>query len=60
MYRLKPVDSAFFEDKRIDMKKIKCPVYIRDFEVSALHTMGSIKGWLEMPRDQKWIHWDST
>ncbi|THW90558.1 alpha/beta-hydrolase [Aureobasidium pullulans] len=60
MYRRKPAGSAFWEDKRIDMKKIKCPVYIRGSEVSALHTMGSIRGWMEIPHDQKWIHWGST
>ncbi|KAG9663668.1 alpha/beta-hydrolase, partial [Aureobasidium melanogenum] len=60
MYRRKSVDSKFWEDKRIDMKKIKCPVYIRGSEVSALHTMGSIRGWLEIQHDRKWIHWGST
>jgi hypothetical protein len=33
---------------------------IRGFEVSALHTMISIRGWLESQNDQKWIHEDST
>ncbi|KAG9571349.1 alpha/beta-hydrolase, partial [Aureobasidium melanogenum] len=42
------------------MAKIKCPVYIRGSKVSALHTIGSIRGWLEIQHDQKWIHWGST
>ncbi|CAD0108421.1 unnamed protein product [Aureobasidium uvarum] len=60
MYRRKPVDSKFWEDKRIDVKKIRCPVYMRGSEVSALHTMSSIGGWLESKHDRKRIHWGST
>lgn len=41
IYRRKPVDSKFWQDKRIDMKKIKCPVYIRGSEGNALHTKSS-------------------
>ncbi|KAH0026096.1 alpha/beta-hydrolase, partial [Aureobasidium melanogenum] len=58
--RGKPNSGLEDLDEIIDMKKIKCPVYIRGSEVSALHTMGSIRGWLEIQHDQKWIHWGST
>lgn len=60
MYRRSPTAGPFWADKRIDMSKIQCPVYIRGSEVSNLHTMGSIRGWMEIPHDQKWIHWGST
>lgn len=59
MYRRSPVSNAFWEDKRVDMTKIKCPVYIRGSDVSNIHTMGSIRAWLELPHDKKWIQWGS-
>ncbi|KAG9532202.1 alpha/beta-hydrolase, partial [Aureobasidium melanogenum] len=58
--RGKPNSGLEDLDEIIDMEKIKCPVYIRGSEVSALHTMGSIRGWLEIQHDKKWIHWGST
>lgn len=57
MYRRSHTINEFWKDKRVDMTKIKCPVYIRGAEVSGLHTMGAIRGWLEIPHEQKWIQW---
>ncbi|KAL2867671.1 X-Pro dipeptidyl-peptidase C-terminal non-catalytic domain-containing protein [Aspergillus lucknowensis] len=59
MYRRSPVSSAFWEDKRADMTRVQCPVYIRGSDVSSIHTMGSVRGWLEVPHQQKWIQWGS-
>lgn len=59
MYRRSPVSSPFWEDKRVDMTKIKCPAYIRGSDVSSIHTMGSIRGCLEIQHDNKWIQWGS-
>ncbi|KAL4916439.1 Alpha/Beta hydrolase protein [Aspergillus aurantiobrunneus] len=59
MYRRSSVSSPFWEDKRVDMTRVKCPVYIRGSDVSSIHTMGSIRGWLEVPHEQKWIQWGS-
>lgn len=59
MYRRSPVSSPFWEDKRADMTKVNCPVYIRGSDVSSIHTMGSIRGWLQVPHDKKWIQWGS-
>ncbi|OQE22440.1 hypothetical protein PENSTE_c010G08678 [Penicillium steckii] len=59
MYRRSNVSSAFWEDKRADISKVQCPVYIRGSDVSSIHTMGSIRGWLEVPHSQKWIRWGS-
>ncbi|KAF7596864.1 hypothetical protein BBP40_011909 [Aspergillus hancockii] len=59
MYRRSPVSNAYWRDKRVDMTKINCPAYIRGSDVSTIHTMGSIRGYLEIPHDKKWIHWGS-
>lgn len=59
MYRRSPVSNAFWEDKRADMTKVNCPVFIRGSDVSSIHTMGSIRGYLEVPHSNKWIQWGS-
>lgn len=59
MYRRSPVSSPFWEDKRVDMTKIKCPAFIRGSDVSSIHTMGSIRAWLEIPHNDKWLYWGS-
>ncbi|KAF5015893.1 hypothetical protein F66182_12602, partial [Fusarium sp. NRRL 66182] len=41
MYRRSNVSNVFWEDKRADMTKIQCPVYIRGSDISSIHTMGS-------------------
>ncbi|KAK5048635.1 hypothetical protein LTR84_005726 [Exophiala bonariae] len=59
MYRRSPTQNIYWEDKRVDMTKIQCPVFIRGSDVSGIHTMGSIRGWLEIPHNNKWIWWGS-
>ncbi|KAM0415972.1 hypothetical protein ACHAPT_013071 [Fusarium lateritium] len=59
MYRRSPVQNAYWEGQRVDMSKIQCPTYIRGSDISSIHTMGSIRGWLEIPHDKKWIQWGS-
>ncbi|KAH8685169.1 putative acyl esterase [Ilyonectria robusta] len=59
MYRRSPTQNAYWKDKRVDMTKIRCPAYIRGSDVSSIHTMGSVRGWMEIPHDNKWIHWGS-
>ncbi|KAJ5675751.1 hypothetical protein N7462_008648 [Penicillium macrosclerotiorum] len=59
MYRRSPVSNAFWEDKRADISRVKCPVFIRGSDVSSIHTMGSIRGYLEVPHEEKWIQWGS-
>lgn len=59
MYRRSPTQNDYWKSKRVDMSRIKCPAYIRGSDVSSIHTMGSIRGWLEIPHDDKWIHWSS-
>lgn len=38
---------------------MKCPVFIRGSDVSSIHTMGSIRGYLQVPHNEKWIQWGS-
>lgn len=57
MYRRSSTINAWWKDKRVDMTMIKCPTYIRGSDVSNLHNMGSIRAWLEIPHDKKWIQW---
>ncbi|KAJ5892888.1 hypothetical protein N7504_009579 [Penicillium tannophilum] len=45
MYRRYPVSSAFWEDKRADISRVKYLVFIRGSGVSSIHTMGSILGY---------------
>ena len=59
MYRRSPTQNNYWKDKRVDMSKIKCPVYIRGSDVSSIHTMGPIRAWLEIQHDQKWLQWGS-
>ncbi|RDW87854.1 hypothetical protein BP5796_03548 [Coleophoma crateriformis] len=59
MYRRSNVSNQFWEDKRVDMTRIKCPAYIRGSDVSSIHTMGSIRAFMEIPHGDKWIHWGS-
>lgn len=60
MYRRSPTMNEFWKDKRVDFTKIKCPTYIRGSDVSGLHNMGSVRGWMEIPSTtKKWIQWGS-
>ncbi|EOA91109.1 hypothetical protein ACJQWK_11279 [Exserohilum turcicum] len=59
MYRRSPVSNAYWEDKRPDMTRIQCPVYISGSDFSSIHTMGSVRAWLELPHNNKWIRWSS-
>ncbi|KAJ5109544.1 hypothetical protein N7456_006219 [Penicillium angulare] len=59
MYRRSPVSNAFWEDKRADISRVQCPVFIRGSDVSSIHTMGSIRGYLQVPHNDKWIQWGS-
>jgi predicted acyl esterase len=59
MYRRSPTFNAYWSDKRPDMTKIEVPVFISGSDFSSIHTMGSIRGWLEVPHDKKWIRWSS-
>ncbi|KAF7188984.1 Cocaine esterase [Pseudocercospora fuligena] len=59
MYRRSPVANAYWNDKRADMTKIQCPVFISGSDFSSIHTMGAVRGYMEVPHDKKWIRWSS-
>ncbi|KAK5736705.1 hypothetical protein LTR17_007209 [Elasticomyces elasticus] len=59
MYRRSPLANAYWNDKRPDMTKITCPTFISGSDFSSIHTMGAVRGWLELPHDRKWIRWSS-
>lgn len=39
------------------MTKIKIPAYIEGSDHSGLHTMGSVRAWLEIDTPHKWLRW---
>ncbi|KAL3455963.1 alpha/beta-hydrolase [Aspergillus heterothallicus] len=49
------VANPYWEDKRPDITKINIPTYITASFSSALHTMGSIRGFLDVNTSAKWI-----
>ena len=59
MYRRSSVSNPYWADKRVDMTKIECPTYIRGSDVSGIHTMGAIRGYMQIPHDNVWIQWGS-
>ncbi|KAI8185889.1 alpha beta-hydrolase [Colletotrichum sp. SAR 10_75] len=49
------VANAYWDDKRPDITKINVPTYITASFSSALHTMGSIRGFWDVDTPHKWI-----
>lgn len=49
--------GPYWEQKRVDMKKIKIPTYLSGSDVSSLHTMGTLRAWLEIDTAHKWLRW---
>ncbi|KAM0789209.1 hypothetical protein ACM66B_000054 [Microbotryomycetes sp. NB124-2] len=47
----------FWQDKRVDMTKIKTPTYLVGSDVTSLHTMGTLHAWLGIQSSQKWLRW---
>jgi hypothetical protein len=41
----------------VDMTKINIPCFIAGSDLSQMHTMGSIRGWLQTNTDKKRIKW---
>lgn len=56
MYRRYPkADSLYWKDKRPDISKISIPTYITASYTSFVHTMGSLRGWLQVNTSEKWL-----
>lgn len=48
MYRRSNTMNPYWEDKRAEIEKIKIPTYVVASYSSFVHTMGSIRGWMEV------------
>ncbi|KAK7228093.1 hypothetical protein V2G26_000263 [Clonostachys chloroleuca] len=57
MFEEHPLANAWWNDKRPDMKKIQVPTYITGTWTNTMHGMGAIRGWLEIPSQDKWLRW---
>lgn len=57
MFQEKPLANSWWNDKRPDMKAIKCPTYITGTWTNTMHGMGAIRGWLEVSAENKWLRW---
>ncbi|KAF0642366.1 hypothetical protein FPSE5266_20125 [Fusarium pseudograminearum] len=55
-----PLQNAYWADKRADMSKINIPAYVLASYSTALHTVGSFRGFEEIPHDKKWLRVHST
>jgi predicted acyl esterase len=58
MYRRDPFRNAYWDDKRAKLENIKIPTYITGSWSSGIHTMGSIRGYLEIDSKDKWLRFD--
>ncbi|PWY97393.1 alpha/beta-hydrolase [Testicularia cyperi] len=58
MHRRHPLSNAYWEDKRADLSKINIPAYITSSYSALVHTVGSVRGWLEIASKDKWLRWD--
>lgn len=58
MYRRCQTMNPHWADKRANIKNINIPTYVVASYSTFVHTMGSIRGWLDVQTDQKWLRWD--
>jgi predicted acyl esterase len=58
MFRRSQTINAYWADKRAEISKIKIPTYVVASYSSFVHTMGSVRGWLELDTQDKWLRWD--
>ena len=60
MYRRsKGLMNAYCEDKRPNIKNINIPAYITGSDLSSIHTMGSLRGYMEIGNPNKWLRWSA-
>lgn len=58
MFRRSPLQNTYWKDKRADIKRVNIPTYVVASYSTFIHTMGSIRGWLEVDTPHKWLRWD--
>ncbi|KAK4057184.1 hypothetical protein OIO90_001679 [Microbotryomycetes sp. JL221] len=59
MYLRQPLMSPYWADKRAKMKDIKVPALITGSDSSQIHTMGSIRAFMEIDAPT-WIRWSGV
>ncbi|KIY03521.1 uncharacterized protein Z520_00212 [Fonsecaea multimorphosa CBS 102226] len=55
-----PLMNAYWEDKRAKVELINVPAYILTSMSTGLHTVGSIRGFEDIPHDKKWLRLHPT
>lgn len=58
MYRRSQTMNPYWADKRANIKNINIPTYVVASYSTFVHTMGSIRGWLDVQTTEKWLRWD--
>ena len=58
MYRRSKLMNEYWMDKRADIESINIPTYVVASYSSFVHTMGSVRGWLDVDTPHKWLRWD--
>lgn len=58
MYRRCQTMNPYWADKRANIKNINIPTYVVASYSTFVHTMGSIRGWLDVQTKDKWLRWD--
>ena len=50
-----PLFDSYWASKRAPMEKINVPVFLKGSDFASMHTMGSIRAWMQIPVKEKWI-----
>ena len=50
-----PQMNEYWEDKRAAMDQIRVPAYVLASYSTGLHTVGSFRGFEDIPHDKKWF-----
>lgn len=58
MYRRCQTMNPYWADKRANIKNISIPTYVVASYSTFVHTMGSVRGWLDVDTSEKWLRWD--
>lgn len=58
MHRRSNLMNPYWEDKRAEIEKITIPTYVAASYSSFVHTMGSVRGWMQLGSKDKWLRWD--
>ncbi|KAH6209133.1 hypothetical protein HBI15_155430 [Parastagonospora nodorum] len=58
MYHRSKLMNPYWADKRADIESISIPTYVVASYSSFVHTMGSVRGWMQLSSKEKWLRWD--